>query len=726
MVDQHESTPSDIDSPLTKSAEDALGRTPYAEHVADMIAGWRGEHSAVFAIYGEWGSGKTSFKNFILEKLKSDPESNQPLIVEFNPWEWEGPRQVTEAFFARLVEEIGDKAPNGADVSQRLSRYATYFTLGASIADSAATVLPWLVPAGGNLATLLSKFLKDAGAQAKIASEAKPEQQSLSRLRADVVESIRSIKRTVLVTIDDVDRLTTAETAILFQLLKANANFPNVVYLILCDREVVARNLEKVVADHGDDYLEKIVQLGLPLPKAYPDQLRSALLAGLQTELRNAGVERLIDNNRLFNLYDEHAAPFFRTMRDVKRFLAGISAVLPAVTRDGHSTVDLVDFIGIELLRTFDHEFYEAIYCYRARISQESLPSEDKELVKKLAGERDQDGPTLGVFGELFTRFGPARTVARRPRIGHPRTFDRYFLFAVPPDQYSPAEENDVLARRGRPQFVKELESARERGRLQYLLELLDSAEPPHEQETAINYLSALATFADTLHLNDGADEKDSYRDQVERLAFACLRPHDPARRADLLVTACERTNAVWFPVTFETHFRKTAPDKLTDDGKDRLKELGIQRLRSSGDAVRSHPAAGDLLLWWLENGDGDRAKAVAEKMVSDTEFLFDFIHGFSHLDLANIRKPRRRVSGFRTFARKMNRLIPIEKILARVSEIEQDSLTSRQRALIRALRDDAQRMAAADADAAAEANARDAALAEAEGAPGQDSDDHA
>lgn len=58
-----------------------------------MITGWRGEHSAVFAIYGEWGSGKTSFKNFILEKLKTRSESNQPLIVEFNPWEWEGPHQ---------------------------------------------------------------------------------------------------------------------------------------------------------------------------------------------------------------------------------------------------------------------------------------------------------------------------------------------------------------------------------------------------------------------------------------------------------------------------------------------------------------------------------------------------------------------------------------------------------------------------------------------------------
>jgi hypothetical protein len=394
------------------------------------------------------------------------------------------------------------------------------------------------------------------------------------------------------------------------------------------------------------------------------------------------------------------------------------------VTSDGGCTVDLVDFIGIELLRTFDHEFYEAIYCYRARISSRvGGLSKDEKFVQELAGKRDLHGPTLGVFGTLFTRFGPAGTLARRPGIGHPRTFDRYFLFAVPPDQYSPAEENDVLARRGRLMFIQELGFARQRGRLQYLLELLDGEEPPHERQTAISYLSALATFADTLHLNDGADEHESYRDQLDRLAFACLRPHAPAQRADLLVTACERSDAIAFTARFEEHFRQSESESLTDDGKHRLKELILRRLSASSEMLRVHPSAGELLVWCLENGAAERAKAVAAAMLDTTDALFDFIRAFSHLKLADIGKARKRVSGFSTFAREINRLVPIPKLLARLNEIDEDSLTSTQRALARSLREDAKRMASTDAEAAAEADAGGAGPADAKGASGEDGD---
>ncbi len=62
--------------------------------------------------------------------------------------------------------------------------------------------------------------------------------------------------------IDDIDRLIPSEVQELFQLIKVNADFPNVVYLVLFDRSVVEKNIEKVVAVSGRDYLEKIVQVG--------------------------------------------------------------------------------------------------------------------------------------------------------------------------------------------------------------------------------------------------------------------------------------------------------------------------------------------------------------------------------------------------------------------------------------------------------------------------------
>ena len=48
----------------------------------------------------------------------------------------------------------------------------------------------------------------------------------------------------------------------LFTVIKAVADFPNIVYLLAFDEEIVANTLGK----SGKDYLEKIVQVSFDLP----------------------------------------------------------------------------------------------------------------------------------------------------------------------------------------------------------------------------------------------------------------------------------------------------------------------------------------------------------------------------------------------------------------------------------------------------------------------------
>ena len=47
-----------------------------------------------------------------------------------------------------------------------------------------------------------------------------------------------------MVIVDDADRLTPNELQQLFQLVKVNADFPNLVYLLL-DREIAEKHIEK-------------------------------------------------------------------------------------------------------------------------------------------------------------------------------------------------------------------------------------------------------------------------------------------------------------------------------------------------------------------------------------------------------------------------------------------------------------------------------------------------
>ena len=61
------------DKPLESTNEDKLDRTRYAKSIAEILISYKDktlDEGLVFGLYGEWGSGKTSFINFIKEYLK--------------------------------------------------------------------------------------------------------------------------------------------------------------------------------------------------------------------------------------------------------------------------------------------------------------------------------------------------------------------------------------------------------------------------------------------------------------------------------------------------------------------------------------------------------------------------------------------------------------------------------------------------------------------------------
>ena len=71
------------DRPIETRDEDVLGRRGFSESLADAIRGWSGRESLVLALYGEWGDGKSSIKNMVVEALHS--KSPNIDVVDFNP-----------------------------------------------------------------------------------------------------------------------------------------------------------------------------------------------------------------------------------------------------------------------------------------------------------------------------------------------------------------------------------------------------------------------------------------------------------------------------------------------------------------------------------------------------------------------------------------------------------------------------------------------------------------
>src|SRR5947207_2316069 len=95
--DSPATSPFSADRPIEKAADDRLNRAPFAAAIAKALSGWTGKDSLVIALFGPWGSGKSSVKNLALEHFATLDQP--PTVVEFNPWEWSGSTRLRDAFF---------------------------------------------------------------------------------------------------------------------------------------------------------------------------------------------------------------------------------------------------------------------------------------------------------------------------------------------------------------------------------------------------------------------------------------------------------------------------------------------------------------------------------------------------------------------------------------------------------------------------------------------------
>jgi hypothetical protein len=127
---------------------------------------------------------------------------------------------------------------------------------------------------------------------------AKAEAKSLDQVKSELSVLLRALPQPLLVVIDDVDRLTGPELRLVFQLIKANADFPNSVCLVLFQREIVEEILTKELSIDGREYLKKIVQVGFDVPRIQRSKLEAILMSKLDMLVQSKPVQTLWEKER--------------------------------------------------------------------------------------------------------------------------------------------------------------------------------------------------------------------------------------------------------------------------------------------------------------------------------------------------------------------------------------------------------------------------------------------
>lgn len=105
--------------------------------------------------------------------------------------------------------------------------------------------------------------------------------ENLLEIKNKISNKLLGLPGKFIVFIDDIDRLNKKEIKLLIQLIKAVFDFPNVIYILSFDKEIVADALSNEQSINGSQYLEKIIQLSLDIPEIEKENLYNYLFKNL-------------------------------------------------------------------------------------------------------------------------------------------------------------------------------------------------------------------------------------------------------------------------------------------------------------------------------------------------------------------------------------------------------------------------------------------------------------
>lgn len=533
------------DEPIRSRANDLLGRAKLADTIAQQIRTRKSKEPIIIGLNAPWGAGKSSFLNLLEDSLsrKMNDDSTRPqlhlreadarpvqdgfeqdgaaldavdngaeahalladtatetdpLIIHFNPWLYGSIEQLVAMFFAELTSHLAidyndpydDLNENQQDAIARRHHIAKQLEAFSNLAMSVSVALPTqeavaAATASGAIAKYMVQRLK--GQRKQETSGQQTTTRTLNRYKQEIDIELGNLNQTIVVFVDDIDRLERRALRLLFRMVRLIANFRNIVYILAYDRLMVERQVARC-ASSGRKYLEKIIQVSYDIPAPHPKAIHHLLRHELD-DVRSANNITKYDAPRYGLVFGE-LATHFTTLRSVKRYVNAIRLALPPIAEK----VDLIDFYVIELFRLFYPELHNAIADERRILVTASdgvnLAERRREFLNKWFGD-EPTGYGERVSGEtrrslrrlvcgLFPVLDAARASGRlgKKRLGNrvcsPSCFETFFLVSVPTEDLTDDDHHHFRHALEAPndvaQLVEAFRMARMRGKVPGLL----------------------------------------------------------------------------------------------------------------------------------------------------------------------------------------------------------------------------------------------------------------
>lgn len=605
------------DAPISCPEMDRLGIDPLARTISKCILNLQEPIGAVVAVYGRWGSGKSSLINLVKHHLANRAD-NGLTVLQFHCWLYRSEEALAIGFFRELHAGLQPVLSKSKKATTALGKICSRIApaeplLGAVIA--AALGNPLLGKIVSSAPRLIENMIKT--------------DQSDELLQRTVADALHASSQRFLVVIDDIDRLSPDEALVIFRLIKSVGRLPNVIYLLAYDRNTTEKAVEKRYPSEGAHYLEKIIQAGFDLPEPNRHELTKMLEGQISDILGD--VNR---NNRaeLGNMFHAVVAPEIRTPRDVLRLSNALNITYQAV----RSEVDPTDFLALETFRLFRPKIYQALRSQKPLLvglrtswhghEPERIADQYEQLF--LGREPESDRPPLKdglqrLFPSLraiwsSTHLSNSAEWSRARRACSAVHFDTYFQFSLSPYTVPRNEAEELLQKADQGEFVTStfldalsVHQAEGRTKASFLLDELAFRGQEMQITKVKPFLRSLYSIANSLWVDsDEAQDlaRTNNRDRLFSLTQTLLLNRtELSERSEILFDALQSASLDWLVYISDFVFNDYHPSQ-----KDRAPTEPQLCLMSQGDADKIRHVALNKIREAAKNGSIMEVKDLA------------------------------------------------------------------------------------------------------------------
>lgn len=335
------------DIPKNTPSEDLLGYANFAEFVARNIIMQHLDSGFVLSINAPWGYGKTTCLRFIEHYLTDQPDIE---ILHFNPWAISDNKGSVILYFLHvlgeklrdIIYETEQRKEQRIPWNEKIARWLKHKSHKRNKPNEFNAI--WKGIVGHFSATYVEQVEKNYN--------------NLHFQKQQIEKLLASQSKRLVVFIDDIDRLTKDEIRDMFRLIKAIADFNFITYVIAFDQQIVVEALDKDFCNNGFDYIEKIIQIPLTLPKIDSENITNLLYVKLDDLIKNVNYTITNENRQRWFIYNkELIEPNIKSIRDINRLFNGLLCNYSQIAAD----VDLIDFLALEVIRLFRPTLYQEI-----------------------------------------------------------------------------------------------------------------------------------------------------------------------------------------------------------------------------------------------------------------------------------------------------------------------------------------------------------------------------